>query len=72
MKLRDYQKALVSGVFEHWREGRKRVLMQSGTGTGKCLVKGTLVRMFDGSTKPVENVCVGDLLMGDDSTPPLS
>ena len=47
----------------------KRVLMQSGTGTGKCLVKGTLVRMFDGSTKPVENVCVGDLLMGDDSTP---
>lgn len=69
MKLRDYQKALVSGVFEHWRKGIKRVLMQSGTGTGKCLVKGTLVRMFDGSTKPVENVCVGDLLMGDDSTP---
>lgn len=69
MQLRDYQNALVSGVFNHWREGRKRVLMQSGTGTGKCLVNGTLVRMFDGSTKPVENVCVGDLLMGDDSKP---
>ena len=69
MQLYDYQKKLVSDVFAHWREGRKRVLMQSGTGTGKCLVKGTPVRMFDGSVKAVEDVLVGDLLMGDDSTP---
>lgn len=36
---------------------------------GKCLGKGTLIRMFDGSTKKVEDIKVGDLLMGDDSTP---
>ena len=67
--LRDYQTHLVSQVFQHWKDGRKRVLMQSGTGTGKCLVKGTLVLMFDGTTKPVEEIQVGDVLMGDDSTP---
>ncbi len=36
---------------------------------GKCLGKGTKVLMFDGTTKVVEDVVVGDLLMGDDSTP---
>ena len=32
-----------------------------------CFKKGTLVMMFDGSSKPVEDVKVGDKLMGDDS-----
>ena len=35
----------------------------------KCLGKGTLIRMFDGSVKKVEDLVVGDLLMGDDFTP---
>lgn len=34
---------------------------------GKCHPAGTLVRMFDGSLKKVEDVKVGDRLMGDDS-----
>lgn len=34
-----------------------------------CWAPGTLIRMFDGSTKPVEKVKYGDLLMGPDSTP---
>lgn len=38
-------------------------------GTGKCLGKGTPVLMFDGSIKPVEEVLVGDRLMGPDSKP---
>lgn len=37
-------------------------------GTGKCLGKDTPVLMWDGSVKPVQNVQVGDLLMGDDCT----
>ena len=37
--------------------------------TGKCLAPGTEVLMFDGTLKKVEDVLVGDLLMGDDSTP---
>lgn len=35
----------------------------------KCLGKGTKVIMYDGSTRKVEDLKVGDLLMGDDSTP---
>jgi|GEM_PF-2749288 len=38
-------------------------------GSGKCHGKGTKILMFDGTIKNVEDVCVGDLLMGDDSSP---
>jgi len=38
-------------------------------GTGKCHGKGTKILMYDGSIKNVEDVVVGDQLMGDDSTP---
>ncbi len=37
--------------------------------TGKCLGKGTKVIMADGTIKLVEDIKVGDLLMGDDSSP---
>lgn len=39
------------------------------TGNGKCFGKGTPIKMYDGSTKNVEDVINGDLVMGDDSTP---
>lgn len=42
---------------------------QGGTGTGKCHTKGTRVIMYDGTVKNVEDVAIGDILMGDDSTP---
>ena len=38
-------------------------------GTGKCNIKGTKVIMSDGSIKNVEDVAVGDFLMGTDSKP---
>ena len=38
-------------------------------GTGKCLAEGTRVIMFDGSVRNVEDVNVGDALMGPDSKP---
>jgi len=69
MNLRPYQQKLISDIFQYWKAGRKRVLLQSGTGTGKCLVKGTRVRMYSGVSMPVEDVQVGDLLMGDDGQP---
>ena len=34
-----------------------------------CFGKGTPIRLFDGSIKNVEDVEIGDILMGDDSTP---
>jgi len=36
--------------------------------TGKCLARGTPILMYDGSTRPVEEVVEGDLIMGPDST----
>lgn len=38
-------------------------------GTGKCLGKDTPIIMADGSTKLVQDIDVGDKIMGDDSTP---
>jgi len=38
-------------------------------GFGKCLGKDTLVMMFDGTIKKVQDIQVGELIMGDDSTP---
>lgn len=47
-----------------------RVAILNGKpGTGKCLGKDTPVLMFDGTIKKVQDVEVGDLLMGDDSRP---
>ena len=45
------------------------VILAARPAMGKCLGKGTKVVMFDGSLRKVEDVCEGDLLMGDDSTP---
>jgi DNA polymerase III delta prime subunit len=39
------------------------------TGSGKCLARNTPVLMFNGTIKRVEDILVGDLLMGPDSTP---
>lgn len=45
------------------------VIVAARPGMGKCLGKGTKVLMFDGTLKNVEDVVVGDQLMGEDSTP---
>ncbi|MFN4145384.1 MAG: replicative DNA helicase [Runella sp.] len=45
------------------------VILAARPAMGKCLGKGTKVVMYDGTLKKVEEVKVGDLLMGDDSTP---
>jgi hypothetical protein len=38
-------------------------------GVGKCHAKDTPIIMYDGSIKMVQDIAVGDILMGDDSTP---
>ncbi len=45
------------------------IIVAARPGMGKCLGKGTKIVMYDGSLKKVEDVVIGDLLMGDDSTP---
>ena len=43
--------------------------ISANTGFGKCLAPGTMVLMFDGGKKKVEDITTGEFLMGDDSTP---
>lgn len=38
MNLRPYQQKLVSDIFQHWKNSRKRVLMQLPTGGGKTIL----------------------------------
>lgn len=35
----------------------------------KCFTYGTEILMFDGTKKEVQNLIIGDIIMGDDSTP---
>lgn len=48
---------------------KKRVSVASGHGIGKCLAVDTEVLMYDGSIRKVQDVVVGDKLMGDDNNP---
>lgn len=45
------------------------ILLYWNVGTGKCMKKDTPIIMYDGSIKKVQDIQVGDLLMGDDSKP---
>lgn len=47
----------------------KGMLLWHSTGTGKCHARDTPIVMYDGSVKMVQDIVVGDMLMGDDSTP---
>ena len=69
MGLRDYQVNLVAEVGQHFRRGAGGVCMVLGTGGGKCLARGTPVMMHSGEVRLVEDIAVGDLLMGPDSKP---
>lgn len=65
--LRDYQKqASDAAVHFFGHETKKGGLIIMPTG---CHAKGTQVLMYDGSLKKVEDVRVGDTLLGVDSTP---
>jgi superfamily II DNA or RNA helicase len=44
-------------------------LLCLGCGQGKCLGKNTPILMFDGTIKMVQDIIVGDRIMGDDSKP---
>lgn len=44
-------------------------ILEVPCGRGKCLGKDTPILMYDGSIKMVQDIVVGDQIMGDDSTP---
>lgn len=66
-KLRDYQKTITNKAIKHIDE-KDGGLISVGCGQGKCLAKDTKIIMFDGSIKKVQNIKIGDKLMGDDGS----
>ena len=69
--LRDYQKNIIQTYKNKIDESGDYGggLLEIPCGRGKCLGKDTPILMFDGSIKMVQDVKVGDILMGDDSKP---
>jgi len=66
---RDYQQSDVNESFLLWDSGVVGSLTRIFTGGGKCLGKDTPVLLYDGRIVPVQEVRVGDQLMGPDNLP---
>ena len=66
--LRDYQVPIVDKCLKHIKKTGGGILVVP-CGQGKCLGVGTPVLMFDGTINKVENIIIGDQIMGDDSLP---
>ena len=68
--LRDYQQPVYQKTLNHLKESKCHGgILSVYCGYGKCLGKGSEVFMYDESTKKVEDIQVGDLLMGNDMEP---
>jgi superfamily II DNA or RNA helicase len=72
-ELRDYQKNIVNTYLKS-NDGSGAAnapvgLLEIPCGRGKCLAKNTPILMYDWTIKKIQNVKVGDVIMGDDSTP---
>lgn len=66
--LRDYQEKIIGVYTDYVNSGSGGAILEVPCGRGKCLAKDTPVLLFDGTIKAVQNIVVGDQLMGDDST----
>ena len=66
LKLRYYQQEAIDAVYRHLRERDDNPCVVLPTG---CHAAGHPILMFDGTVKPVENIRVGDQVMGPDSRP---
>lgn len=63
-RLSDDQKQAIQGALDH-----RVSIITAPSGRGKCMAKGTKVLMYDGTFCQVENIKIGDRLMGPDSNP---
>lgn len=74
--LRDYQKDIVDKYMKYVdnpptssSQYGSGGILQVPCGWGKCLGKNTPILMYDGTIKMVQDIVVGDQIMGDDSGP---
>lgn len=56
----------ISSIMRNPNSNTNILALQSPPGCGKCLAYNTPILMYDGSTRKVQDVRVGELLMGDD------
>lgn len=63
MELRPYQAEAKQAILSAWSEGRRKTLLVLPTG---CHAKGEKVLLADGRSKKVEDVQIGDQLIGAD------
>jgi superfamily II DNA or RNA helicase len=66
--LRDYQHNIVDIYLNHVSAGYGGGILEVPCGRGKCLGIDTPILMYDGTIKKVQDVQIGDKLMGDDSS----
>jgi superfamily II DNA or RNA helicase len=75
--LRDYQDKIVDVYMNHIQqpicsESDKKGnggILEVPCGRGKCVGINTPIMMYDGTIKMIQDIKVGDIIMGDDSTP---
>lgn len=67
--LREYQHDIINTYMREAYHKQGCGLLEIPCGRGKCLAKGTKVLMYDETTKKVEDIKDGDLVMGDDYNP---
>ena len=68
--LRDYQDKIIDVYMNHVTPNHSGGgILEVPCGFGKCLGKDTPILLYDGTIKLVQDVVVGDVLMGDDSLP---
>ncbi|MBU2843298.1 MULTISPECIES: DEAD/DEAH box helicase [Acidithiobacillus] len=68
-QLRWYQQEAVDAMMAALLENDRHPACIAATGAGKCLGKDTPVLLYSGEVVPVQDVQIGDLLMGPDSGP---
>jgi superfamily II DNA or RNA helicase len=67
-QMRPYQQEIIKTYITSAKEIGGGII-SVGCGRGKCLAKGTIVPLYNGNSKQVEELLVGDTLIGDDGSP---
>jgi len=76
--LRDYQENIINIYLNYVKSTVSKkadsingngAILEVPCGFGKCLGRDTPIMMYDGTIKMVQDIKVGDVIMGDDSTP---
>jgi hypothetical protein len=65
-KLFNYQQSVYNYMTKTDQRG---ILLYHSVGSGKCMKIDTPILMYDGTIKKIQDIKIGDLIMGDDSEP---